>query len=105
MRTKDAAMGTATNWLSNLMVVEITPPVYFFYPETAGRSLEDLDRFFGSDHCPLLVFRDKEAIAEKRPEQFVQREQEETRRNSGVVPGGAAAAQEKYEREKYRDSV
>ena len=59
MRTKGAAIGTASNWIFNFMVVEITPIgiqnlkwkfyivwtvlnasfvplMYFFYPETAG---------------------------------------------------------------------
>ena len=61
MRTKGAAIGTASNWIFNFMVVEITPIgiqnlkwkfyivwtvlnasfvplMYFFYPETAGTS-------------------------------------------------------------------
>ncbi|KAJ5730665.1 uncharacterized protein N7483_005173 [Penicillium malachiteum] len=69
MRTKGAALGTATNWAINFMVVEITPigienlkwrfyiiwtvmnlvfvpTIYFFYPETANRQLEDIDLFF-----------------------------------------------------------
>ena len=69
MRTKGAALGTASNWAFNFMVVEITPIgiqslhwkfyiiwtifnasfvpiVYFFYPETADRTLEDVDRLF-----------------------------------------------------------
>lgn len=63
MRTKGAALGTASNWAFNFMVVEITPIgiqnlhwkfyviwtifnasfvpiVYLFYPETADRTLE-----------------------------------------------------------------
>lgn len=72
--------------------------VYLFYPETAGRSLEDLDRFFAGEP-PLFVFKDKEAIAEKRPEQFVQREIEEVRRNSSIVPGDIAGANEKQRTE------
>ncbi|KAI8633194.1 general substrate transporter [Xylariaceae sp. FL1651] len=63
MRTKGAALGTATNWIINFLVVEITPIgissihwkfyiiwtvfnaafvpiVYFLYPETAGRTRE-----------------------------------------------------------------
>lgn len=69
MRTKGAALGTASNWAFNFMVVEITPIgiqslqwkfyiiwtifnasfipiVYLLYPETADRTLEDVDRFF-----------------------------------------------------------
>lgn len=40
------------------------------------------------------MFRDKEAISSKRPEKFVEHEKEEYRRNSSVVPGDIAAAQE-----------
>lgn len=81
MKNKGAALGTATNWLCNFIVVEITPIginslhwkfyiiwtvfngafvplVYLFYPETAGRTLEDIDRYF-MEHDNILVFRDK----------------------------------------------
>jgi hypothetical protein len=34
------------------------PLVYLFYPETAGRTLEDIDRYF-MEHDNILVFRDK----------------------------------------------
>ncbi|KAL8962994.1 MAG: hypothetical protein Q9193_000696 [Seirophora villosa] len=107
MRTKGAALGTAMNWACNFMVVEITPIgiqtlhwrfyiiwtvfnaafvpiVYLFYPETAGRTLEDIDRFFRDD-AKVLVFRDKDAISEKRPLKYVEHEQSEMRRNSSVV--------------------
>ncbi|KAI4207104.1 MAG: hypothetical protein LQ348_000688 [Seirophora lacunosa] len=107
MRTKGAALGTAMNWACNFMVVEITPIgiqtlhwrfyiiwtvfnaafvpiVYLFYPETAGRTLEDIDRFFRED-AKVLVFRDKDAISEKRPLKYVEHEQSEIRRNSSVV--------------------
>lgn len=108
MRTKGAAVGTATNWAFNFMVVEITPIgiqslhwkfyiiwtllnasfvplIYFFYPETAGRSLEDLDDYYRTDP-PLLVFRDRDATSSKRPERYRVREEEELRRNSSVDP-------------------
>ncbi|KAH8732018.1 general substrate transporter [Phaeosphaeriaceae sp. PMI808] len=67
------------------------PIVYFFYPETAGRTLEDIDRIFHGD-TPVLIFRDKEAIAEKRPERFIQLENDEVRRHSSVVPAHVQAA-------------
>lgn len=77
----------------------LTPTVYFFYPETAGRTLEDLDRYFAGD-APLLVFRDKEVIASKRPERFVQGEKDEIRRHSSVAAGQVQAANEAYQRKK-----
>ncbi|KAF2192596.1 general substrate transporter [Zopfia rhizophila CBS 207.26] len=110
MRTKGAALGTATNWIFNFMVVEVTPPgienlqwrfyiiwtiFNFAFIPTAGRTLEDIDRFFAG-HAPLLVFRYKEAIASKRPERFIEHEQEEVRRNSSVVPADARAAVEAH---------
>ncbi|GKT45915.1 sugar transporter STL1 [Colletotrichum spaethianum] len=110
MRTKGAALGTATNWIINFMVVEITPPgitalgwqfyiiwtvfnfsfvpiVYLFYPETADRSLEDVDRFFAENH-DIFVFKDKDATSSKRPLKYLAQEQEEImKRNSVVAPG------------------
>ncbi|KEF59429.1 uncharacterized protein A1O9_04273 [Exophiala aquamarina CBS 119918] len=106
MRTKGAAIGTATNWIFNFMVVEITPIgiqnlrwkfyivwtvlnasfiplMYLFYPETAGRSLEDIDDYYRTNP-PLLVFRDKDVTSSKRPEKYRVREEEEIRRNSSV---------------------
>ncbi|KAL4767646.1 hypothetical protein BDW60DRAFT_226402 [Aspergillus nidulans var. acristatus] len=77
--------------ITNFAVVEITPigiqnigwlflPVmYFLYPETANRTLEDIDSYFRSNP-PLLVTRDPDAISAKRPLKYVQREDEEIQR-------------------------
>lgn len=70
MRAQANGVSTCANWLGNFLVVEITPPafanihsytylifaatnlliiaplVYFFYPETARRSLEEIDLLF-----------------------------------------------------------
>ena len=108
MRTKGAVLGTATNLIFNFMVVEIAPPgiqnlqgrfyiiwtvlnalfvplVFMLYPETAGRSLEDMDDYYRSNP-PLLVFRDKDVISGKRPEKYRIREEEEVRKNSSTDP-------------------
>lgn len=89
MRTVGAAIAVCTNWLLNYMVAEVTPIgidslgwrfwiiwavicasfipiVYFFYPETANRSLEDIDRFF-ENKPPIFVHRDKMAVQLARP--------------------------------------
>lgn len=106
MRTKGAAIGTATNWIFNFMVVEITPIgiqslgwrfyiiwvvlnfsfvplVYVFYPETADRTLEDMDRLFRENH-DVFIFRHKDAIAPKRPAAYAEYERSEVRRASSV---------------------
>lgn len=71
MRTKGAALATACDWLFNYFVVQTTPPgihylhwglylvyavfnasfvplIYFFIVETAGKSLEQIDRWFAA---------------------------------------------------------
>jgi hypothetical protein len=102
MRTKGAAVATATNWITNFVIVEITPIgfqnlgwrfwpiwvgtnalflplIYLCYPETASRTLEDLDAYFRSDPS-LFVFRDKDAICATRPLKYIERENEEIHR-------------------------
>ena len=109
MRTKGAALGTATNWIVNFMVVEITPIgiqslhwqfyiiwtvfnfsfvpiVYFFYPETSDRTLEDIDRFF-RDNQRIFVHTDPNAKQSKRPLAYIEHEQREIHRNSSIVSG------------------
>ncbi|KAL4891990.1 general substrate transporter [Aspergillus ambiguus] len=106
MRTKGAALGAATNWIFNFMVVEITPigiqnlgwrfyiiwvvlnaamvpVIYAFYPETAGRSLEDMDDYYRGNP-PLLVCFDKEAISRKRPEKYKARDEHVLRAKEGT---------------------
>ncbi|KNG83306.1 hexose carrier protein [Aspergillus nomiae NRRL 13137] len=99
MRTKGAAVATATNWLSNFVIVEITPigiqnlgwrfyiiwtvlnaafmpVIYLFYPETANRNLEDMDAYYRSNPA-LIVTKDPDAISAKRPLKYIQHEDEE----------------------------
>ncbi|KAE8443908.1 hypothetical protein EG329_001218 [Mollisiaceae sp. DMI_Dod_QoI] len=89
MRTKGASLAMATNWIMNYMVAEVTPsgianlswrfwiiwavicfafiPItYFFYPETANRSLEDIDRFFETKPG-IFIHRNKLATQLHRP--------------------------------------
>ncbi|EXK44431.1 hypothetical protein FOXG_18729 [Fusarium oxysporum f. sp. lycopersici 4287] len=118
MRTKGAALATGTNWITNFIVVEITPigiqnlgwrfwivwtvtnalflpVIYFLYPETckfsassnmtkaylfpANRKLEDMDAYF-RENPSVMVIRDNDAIVTKRPEKYIQREQEDIQR-------------------------
>ncbi|KAJ5151581.1 hypothetical protein N7492_009876 [Penicillium capsulatum] len=114
MRTKGASIGTATNWAMNFMVVEITPigieslgwkfyiiwtvlnlsfvpTIYFFYPETANRQLEDIDLFF-RDHKSLLVHNIPEAISTARPARYVEIEQDLVGRHKSISEAKKEAA-------------
>ncbi|KAJ5949840.1 Sugar transporter STL1 [Penicillium verhagenii] len=78
-RAKANAVSTCSNWLFNFTVVMITPvmissigwgtylffaawnavfiPImYFFYPETAGRSLEEIDIIFAKGFCEKISY-------------------------------------------------
>ncbi|TFK71024.1 general substrate transporter [Pluteus cervinus] len=102
MRTKGAALATASNWISNYIVVQITPPgiaslgwrfyliwtvfnaifipiIYLIYPETANRHLEDIDRLYRDDKSMIFVYRNKEAIQVERPLRFIEADRERTR--------------------------
>ncbi|PWI66791.1 hypothetical protein PCL_04635 [Purpureocillium lilacinum] len=102
MRTKGAAVSTATNWLTNFVIVEITPigiqnlgwkfwivftvfnmafmpVIYFFYPETANRTLEDLDEYYRGNP-PLIVTGDKDVTSSKRPLKYLEMERTHVQR-------------------------
>ncbi|CRG86234.1 Sugar transporter STL1 [Talaromyces islandicus] len=104
MRTKGAAVATATNWITTFVIVEITPIgiqnigwrfwivwtifnaaplplIYFFYPESANRTLEDLDAYYRTNP-PLIVVGDPDAICVKRPQKYIDHEQEELKKNA-----------------------
>ncbi|THZ04827.1 general substrate transporter [Aureobasidium pullulans] len=102
MRTKGAAVATATNWITNFVIAEITPIgfqnlgwkfwpiwvvtnalflpiIYLLFPETSSRTLEDLDAYFRSDPS-LIVVGDKDAISSKRPLKYIEKENDEVHR-------------------------
>ncbi|KAI0421698.1 general substrate transporter [Xylaria grammica] len=99
LRTKGAAVATCTNWITNFIIVEITPIglnnlgwkfwivwtltntaflpiIYFLYPETANRTLEDLDFYYRSNPS-LIVTTNRAVTSSKRPQEYINREQEE----------------------------
>ncbi|KAK9473729.1 MFS sugar transporter [Dipodascopsis tothii] len=107
VRTKATAISTATNWAVNYMCVEITPvgidrlswrfwviwaaisasfvPVtYLFYPETANRTLEDIDLFF-AERPPVCVHRLAEATQIARPARYAEWEAERAARTEKGV--------------------
>ncbi|KAI3114608.1 hypothetical protein CBS147333_1763 [Penicillium roqueforti] len=64
------------------------PILYFFYPETANRSLEDLDAYYRTNPS-LIVTGDPDTICRKRPQKYIDREDEEFERTAvskGVMP-------------------
>lgn len=89
------------------------PFTYLLYPETAGRTLEDIDEYFRGQP-KLLVFRDKVrrssnplplkptektdsakiATQSTRPEVFIQKEETEVRRRSTVDERAMSLAQQ-----------
>jgi MFS family permease len=92
MRTKGAAAATMTDWITNFLVVEVTPigirnlgwkfyivwavvnavalpVIWAFFPETANRTLEDLDAYY-RENPPLLVIKDRDATSVRRPKKF-----------------------------------
>lgn len=85
VRTQANAISTMTNWLCNFLVVQVLPTmtasigawtfflfamancmfmpfIYFFYPETTGRSLEELDVVYAHGHVtkrrPTIVAKE-----------------------------------------------
>ena len=88
-RIAGMSYGVATNWLINFGVVFVTPLgiaklgsqfyviwtvlnglmvpiIYLFYPETAGRSLEDIDRMFEA-HPTVWVFTHPSMVSRRPP--------------------------------------
>ncbi|KAF4552316.1 Sugar (and other) transporter-like protein 46 [Elsinoe fawcettii] len=115
IRAPANAISTTANWIFNFMVVMVTPPafanirnrtyiifavinffivpsVYFFFPETAYRSLEEMDEIF---HKTTSVF-DVVSVAKHQPHRYgkngellinyEETEEYTTRRRSSVVP-------------------
>ncbi|CAL5873626.1 uncharacterized protein PFLUO_LOCUS7907 [Penicillium psychrofluorescens] len=81
-RTHSTALATASDWIFNYMIVQITPiaisnirwrtymiffalnlffavVIWLFYPETSGRSLEELDAIYLGDNDRLFVIDKK----------------------------------------------
>ena len=67
-----------------LFNASFVPIVYLFYPETADRTLEDIDRLF-RENSKIFVFTDKDAVSSKRPLAYIEHEQAEVRRNSSAI--------------------
>ncbi|KAL6357161.1 hypothetical protein LRP88_10780 [Fusarium phalaenopsidis] len=60
------------------------PVIYFLYPETSNRKLEDLDAYF-RENPSVIVINDKDAISSKRPLKYIQQEEEDIRREQRSI--------------------
>lgn len=62
------------------------PATYLFYPETANRSLEDIDRFFETNP-PLIICRNEMATQLARPGVYAEMDDEIWRRGEMKMEG------------------
>lgn len=69
------------------------PTTYFFYPETANRSLEDIDRFF-YDNQKILVHNNKIATQLHRPAIYEEADNEVRARSEKLEEDKAMAVTE-----------
>ncbi|TVY81654.1 Sugar transporter STL1 [Lachnellula suecica] len=99
MRTTGTAAATATNWLFGFVCTQFTPTgirnigyrfyiifaafnllfvpvVYFLYPETSNRTLEDIDEYFDIDsgHPTIIAIGDKVTKSTARPQEAIDAE-------------------------------
>lgn len=107
-RGKANAVSTCVNWLFNFLIVMVTPimvsnigwgtylffaavnacfipVIYFFYPETARRSLEEIDLIFAKGHVENISY----VKAAKELPQLQPEEIEQYARQYGLVDGSA----------------
>lgn len=63
--------------------------MYFLYPETAYRTLEDLDVYFDQDshHRTIIRIHDKVAKQSKRPLEAIEAEARRVEANKAVAKG------------------
>ncbi|CZT04534.1 related to sugar transporter [Rhynchosporium agropyri] len=107
LRVSMAAISTANHWLWNFVVVMATPvaiasignyyfvifcvvsfciplSVYFFYPETMGQSLEQIDAVFRDNKTPLAIVRASKLLS-KGDVQAIYREKQDEKRVENVM--------------------
>ncbi|TGZ79868.1 sugar porter family MFS transporter [Ascodesmis nigricans] len=96
-RTRANAISTSTNWIFNFLIVQVTPTmiasigwgtylffavmnalfipiIYLFYPETAGRSLEEIDivfaKAFVDSKSPVYVAKTMPKLSQEEIERY-----------------------------------
>ncbi|KAF1989914.1 general substrate transporter [Aulographum hederae CBS 113979] len=115
IRTRAAALATASNWIFTFLVVEITPVsinsiqwrtyiyfgvfnacflplIYFFYPETRNLTLEQIDKLFTGDKVQLHWHPSMGEIGDitQRTASIVAGEKKEEAQEERVVGKGVA---------------
>ena len=66
-----------------IICVSFIPVTYFFYPETANRTLEDIDRFFAT-HPPVIIAPgNKLATQLHRPAEYIEADERIARSEKG----------------------
>lgn len=109
-RTRGAAAATATNWMGGFIVTQFTkvgvdnlkwafylmfaiicwayfPVVFFLYPETSRRTLEDMDEIFMSNPG-VVVFNKPELTQRRRPQAYVDAEARRIGEGAAAEVGG-----------------
>lgn len=56
-----------------ILSLAMSPVVYLFYPETANRTLEDMDQIFINNKS-VFVFANRAATQSQRPQLFIEAE-------------------------------
>ncbi|EPE33813.1 MFS general substrate transporter [Glarea lozoyensis ATCC 20868] len=102
LRVSMSAISTANHWLWNFVVVMATPvaianignyyfilfcvisfciplSVYFFYPETMGQSLEQIDAVFRDNNNPLAIVAASKILSSGDPKKIYQEKKSESR--------------------------
>ncbi|GAA5841365.1 hypothetical protein JCM11251_006163 [Rhodosporidiobolus azoricus] len=116
-RTNANAVSTLSNWLFNFAVVQFTPPfldasawgcflffaawnalfipvIFFFYPETAGKTLEEIDLLFASAYAQNRSYVAVSLEQPKMGEEEVRNELDRLHREHEVRKGRAGADDE-----------
>ncbi|KAL2106732.1 hypothetical protein VUR80DRAFT_6303 [Thermomyces stellatus] len=115
-RVRGAAAATATNWMGGFIVTQFTkagvdnlkwgfylifaiicwlyfPVVFFLYPETTRRTLEDMDQIF-IQNPGIIVCGKPDMTQRERPQAFIEAEQ---RRIADAAEGKAATSSDLVE--------
>lgn len=72
----------------------MSPVVYLFYPETANRTLEDMDQIF-IHNTSVFVFSNRAATQSERPQLFIEAEKLRIAQSANTSQEAVVASNEK----------